>query len=292
MAIDIMIEQKLFGRKNMPLEVILGEGLNYGNFENDMLNIGELGGNEFLAYNPEKIGRGFSVIWTPEEKRRLYLRLPLPSTAQELKDLYCAVERMVSYWGGKLTLDGNRVSLSEFLDGYDEMVEFNYRVVRHLSSQILDGDQETLTLYSAKWPITLGKEEAEIFLNEPERFDEWLHEKQNMDVFFASPDMYNGENGIFGRFFITEELPAIFPNEPTVPFGLTDPETGKALECKNWCIAVGFHDEKRPITEMEYSDFLNSIPEEKKTKYDANHFLLEALTKEEIKMICETKRKQ
>ena len=36
----------------MPLEVILGESLNYRNFENDMLNIGELGENEFIAYNP------------------------------------------------------------------------------------------------------------------------------------------------------------------------------------------------------------------------------------------------
>ncbi len=287
MAIDVMIEQKLFGRKNMPLEVILGESLNYGNFENDMLNIGELGENEFIAYNPEKIGRGFSVIWTPEEKRRLYLRLPLPSTTRELKDFYCTIERMVKYWGARLTADGSRVSLSEFLDGYDDMVEFNYRALKQFSAQILDGTQEMLTLYSAMWQLTLGKEEAAIFSNEPERFDEWLHEKQDIDVFFESPDLYNSENGIFGRFFITDELPAIFPNEPTVPFGITDSETGKALECKNWYIAVGFHDEKRPIREMEYSEFLDSLPEDKKTRYDGNHFLLDALTKEEIKMICE-----
>ena len=65
MAIDVLIKQKLFGNKTVPLEVILGDSLHYGNFENDRLNIGELGETEFLAYNPRRIGRGFSVIWHP-----------------------------------------------------------------------------------------------------------------------------------------------------------------------------------------------------------------------------------
>ena len=69
MAIDILIKQKMFGGKTMPLDVILGEHLHYGNFVTDQLNIGELGENEFVAYNPDSIGRGFSVIWNSGEKK-------------------------------------------------------------------------------------------------------------------------------------------------------------------------------------------------------------------------------
>ena len=80
MAIDILIKQKWFGNKTMPLEVILGDDLHYGNFINDQLTVGELGESEFIASNPECIGRGFSVTWNPTEKKSINLRLPLPST--------------------------------------------------------------------------------------------------------------------------------------------------------------------------------------------------------------------
>ena len=43
MSIDVLIKQKMFGGNTMPIGVILGEHLHYGNFVNDQLNIGELG---------------------------------------------------------------------------------------------------------------------------------------------------------------------------------------------------------------------------------------------------------
>ena len=57
MSLEVVIKQKLFGKKTMPLEVILGEELYYGNYENDCLNVGEMGAEEILVYNPERIGK-------------------------------------------------------------------------------------------------------------------------------------------------------------------------------------------------------------------------------------------
>lgn len=45
----------MFGSKAIPLDVILGEKLHYGNFVSYQLNVGELGDTEFIAYNPESI---------------------------------------------------------------------------------------------------------------------------------------------------------------------------------------------------------------------------------------------
>ncbi|MBO5305776.1 MAG: hypothetical protein J6B12_03330, partial [Clostridia bacterium] len=106
MSIDVLIKQKLFSNKTMPLAVILGENLKYGNFSNDRLDVGVLGESEFVAYNPQNIGRGFSVIWNPKEKRKISLRLPQPSTKRELTDFYATVERMAKYWDAKLVVDG------------------------------------------------------------------------------------------------------------------------------------------------------------------------------------------
>ena len=285
MAIDVLIKQKLFGSKTMPLEVILGDHLHYGNFVNDQLHVGELGETEFIAYNPQSIGRGFSVVWNPKEKKTIALRLPLPSTTQELKDFYDAVERMVKHWDGKLIVDGSRVSLPEFQAGFDNMVDFNDKTIKQLSQQILDGESDTLTLYSAMWPLAIGQEEAALFMENPDYYAEWLHEKQSMDVFFASPHFYVGDNGIFARYILTNNLPTVFPHQPIVPFGTTDPATGKPLECKEWLICLGIEGEKEPLCEMEYNKFLSLIPENKKSKYDGSHFLLAEMTEEEIRGI-------
>ncbi len=286
MAIDVLIKQKLFGGKTMPLEVILGEDLYYGNFVNDRLDEGELGETEFVAFNPESIGRGFSVIWNPKEKKTITLRLPLPSTTQEIKDFYMAIERMVKYWDGKLIVDGSRVSLSDFLSGFDNMVDFNNKTIKRISGQILNGEQGALTLYSAMWPLVIGKEEATLFIENPDCFAQWLHEKQEMDVYFANPAFYAGDNGIFARYVLRNDLPAVYPHQPIVPFGAIDPTTGKQLECEEWWIALGIEDEEGILCEMEYSEFLSLIPENKKSKFDASRFLLAEMTEEEIRMMA------
>lgn len=286
MSIDVLIKQKMFGGKTMPIGVVLGENLHYGNFVNDQLNIGELGETEFVAYNPESIGRGFSVIWNPNEKKTIALRLPQPSTTSELKDFYAAVERMVSYWNGKLIVDGSRVSLSDFMSAYDNMVDFNSEIIKKLSQQVLDGEHNTLTLYSTMWPLSIGKEEASLFMENPNYYAEWLHEKQSMDVCFASPHFYVGDNGFFARYILTNNLPTVFPHQPTVPLGAIDPTTGKQLECKEWLICIGIEGDKEPLCEMEYSRFLSRIPESKKSKYDGSHFLLAEMSEEEIRKLC------
>ena len=286
MAIDVMIQQKLFGNKSMPLEVILGESLHYGNFVNDQLNVGELGESEFIAYNPESIGRGFSVIWNPNEKKKILLRLPQPSTTQELTDFYAAVERMTKYWNAKLVVDSNKVSLGSFMEGLRDMIDFNDKIIDQFSRQVLDGEHDTLTIYSAMWPLSIGKEEAALFLNNSDSYAKWLHEKQSMDVYFASPDFYVGDDGFFARYFLIDGLPAVFPEKPAVPFGVTDPATGRPLECEKWMICLGIEGEKAPLCEIEYSKFLSIIPENKKSKYDGNHFLISEFTEEEIRVLA------
>ena len=119
----------------------------------------------------------------------------------------------------------------------------------------------------------------------PDEYAKWLHEKQSMAVYFSSPRFYNGDQGVFGRLFLINNLPALFPYQPAVPFGVTDPATGKQLECQKWLIMLGIEGEKEPLCEMEYSKFLSLIPEEKKSKYDGGHFLLSEYTEEELRAL-------
>ena len=286
MSIEITIKQKLFGNKTMPLEIILGNELNYGFWENDQLTEGKLGETEFIAYDPNAIARGLSVIWNPDEKKAVTVRLPQPSTTRELRSFYDAVERMAVYWGGALIVDGTRTKLSAFLEGFDNMVDFNDKIISHFTEQILNGENQNLTFYSAKWPLTIGTEEAEKFQDDHALFGRWLHEKQSMDVFFCNPRFFAGESGIFGQFMLMNDLPTVFPYKPSVPFGITDPATGKPLECSQWRVALVIEDQPGALCEIGYDTFLRRIPEDHKSRYDATHFLLSELTEAEVRRLA------
>ena len=101
---------------------------------------------------------------------------------------------------------------------------------------------------------------------------------------FVRSVIHKGENTRFFRH--KDNLIAVFPNQPAVPFGATDPTTEKQLECKEWLIWLGIEGEKEPLCEMEYSKFLSLIPESKKSKYDGSHFLLAEMSEEEIRGLC------
>ena len=96
MSIEVTIKQKGFFKKSITLDVILGKELKYGRFDGDHLEKGEFGKNEFIAYHPEHIGRGFSVDCVPYTKDGVYLRLPQPSTPREIRDFYDTVQRIAT----------------------------------------------------------------------------------------------------------------------------------------------------------------------------------------------------
>lgn len=286
MSLEVVIKQKLFGRKPMPLEVILGEDLYYGNYENDQLSVGEMGEEEILVYNPNRIGRGFSVVWTPEEKKVVTLRLLQPTTTRELQDFYAAVERMAKHWEGSLEVEGQKQSLELFLASYQEMMEFNLKALKDFAGQVLDGTYDTLALYAAMWSMSMGQEEATLFLHNPHLFEEWLHEKQAMNVYHETPDFFMGDTGIVGRFILVNDLPVVLPVAPAVPMWLVDPNTGKRPESIRWIITVGIQEEKEPLCDLEYPDFLRLLPAEKKAKYDGGSFLLAELSEEEVRAMA------
>lgn len=285
MAIDVVIKQKLFGNKNMPLNVILGDDLEYGIYAGDQLETGKLGGGEFIAYNPYCVGRGFSVIWNPDETKEIALRLPIPSTKYEIKDFYSAVERMVKHWGGSLTVDGNKVRLSDFLSGFERMVEFSNDILNRFSSGVINGEHEDLVVCSAMWPLTMGIEEARRFLGDPEYYAWWLHKNQTVDAYFESPKFYYEEGEMCGKYMLTSDLPAVFPNKPAVPLGAVDYSTGRPIECQKWSVFIVL--DNNILCDIEYSKFLELIPKEKISRFDEARFLLAEMTEEEIRAIAD-----
>lgn len=284
MSIDVVIRQKGLIKKTMPLEVILGSELEYGVYDDGLrLEKGKLGETEFAAYSPSSLGRGFSVIWNPKEKEEIVLRALNPTSEGELREFYSSIERMTDYWKCTLEVDGNICDPEEFMQGLDDMVQFNFRVLREMVSKVASGEEKMLTLFSAMWPLAVGKEEAERFLKDIKSFDLWLNEKQSIDAYYAKPNFYRTEDGIIGVYVLTEETLSIFPLEPSVPFGIKDSNTGKALQCDSYRVSLYSITDDKIIGQMDYDKFIENIDSSKFSKFDGDKIIIDGVNLNEMK---------
>ncbi len=289
MSIDIIIKQKGFSKTTCPLSVLTGDELAYGTYESGYrLNVGKIEGDEIMLFHPDHIGRGFSVTWTPEEKKQLVLRALNPTCADELRDFYAVVARITKHWKCSLTVDGNRMSPRTFLAGLEDMIHFNDKFLdRFIEEGLKKEDGGAIALYSALWPLDLGYKEAKMLSEAPEgapaRFARWLHEMQSVDAYYAVAGYFDDPKGIYGRLAFTEGCRSIFPVSPTVPFGLVDPNTGRALECEHYELYLYSTTHEAHIGTVDYAKFINALDPAKVSYYDTGHVMIEAHDLEEMK---------
>lgn len=287
MSIDITLRQTAAKKKVLPLEVILGEELVYGAFDGLRTNPGEKGARDFIAWNPDHIGRGFSVEWQEGEKRRVDLRLPLPSTNEEIKDFYDCVERIASFWNCGVEEDGEKAELNVFLSGLKAVQETNDRMIIEMAEQVFMGEKDgSMIMPAAIWQLAVGKEEARTFLRAPEKFAPWLHEHQAVDAYYAMAQFFDRSGKTVGRFTLPVEVPTILPRIPQVPFGYIDTETGLPLVCDTYEIAFLNPEEGKIFACMDYDAFLDRVDATKCERFDGDCFLAQAMDMKELQRVA------
>ena len=291
MSIDIVIRQKGLFKKTLPLSVILGDGLSCGVYEAGYrLDPGEWKSEdgEIVVYDPHHKGRGFSVIWTPTQKKGVTLRALHPTCAYELKAFYAAVARITDYWNCSLEVDGNPMTPAEFQAGLPDMLEANNRYLDLFIEKSIDKEQyDSMTLFSAFWPLEFGAKEAAEVKNAPEgapaRFARWLHEMQSADTYYAVAG-YAEEDGIVSRFAFTEDCDSLFPVKPTVPFGITGAD-GKPLEVSRYEVAIVATSTPSVsmIGTIPYEAFIAALSPDKVSYYDAKRVRIASHSLDELK---------
>lgn len=289
MSIDVIIRQKGFFRKALPLSVILGDHLVGGTYDRHFrLAEGHVApGGEMAVYNPAHKARGFTVSWS---RRSATLRALNPTTARELEDFYAAVERIMGYWNATLEVDGfKNVPLQTFLEGRSAMIQHNEQyLVRFIEKAMDKKPLESVTLFSALWPLELGAKEAAEIRNAPEgipaRFAGWLHEMQSADTHYAAAGYSEEANGIVGRFAFTEDCDSLFPVRPSVPFGVTGAD-GKPLEVSRYEVAIVATSTPSVsvIGTLPYEAFMAALSPDKVSYYDARRIRIAPHSYSELK---------
>lgn len=290
MSIDIVIRQKGLFKKTLPLSVILGDNLACGVYEAGYrLDPGEWKSEdgEIVVYDPHHKGRGFSVIWTPTQKKGVTLRALHPTCPEEPKAFYATVARITDYWSCSLEVDGNPMTPAEFQAGFDDMLEANNRYLDLFIEKSIDKEQyDSMTLFSAMWPLEFGAKEAAEVRDAPEgapaRFAKWLHEMQSVDTYYAVAGYMEEEDGIVSRFAFTEDCDSLFPVKPAVPFGVTGAD-GKPLEVSRYEVAIFSTTTQSVIATIPYEAFMAALSPDKVSYYDAKRVRIAPHSLSELK---------
>jgi len=307
MAIEITITQKGGSKKALPFDVIIGEHLRYGRSDGTLLFKDIIGENDFIAYNPNHIARGFNVKWKEGESHQVRLRLTIPSHDDEIDDFYDTAYRIATYWENcKIRQDNKVLSLEEdfFLQRSDAKA-YSLQTLNDLctktkfdknnnmvtgevagSTPIREGE---IILHNAMWPIVLGGKEKAMLANSVDsvKFKKFLHEKQSINAYYAKAFYYEhpATKEFHAKFAIEEDTTSIFPLKPTVPWWLVDKRTGKLMEVDIWEIALFSTTKDEMLGEMLYDDFIGKL---KNTEYyDQQNVLIKGVSLAEMEEMLE-----
>lgn len=283
MSIDITIKQKGLSKKQLTMSVLLGGSLSYGSPDGPRLKPGVIEGEEFIIYDPNCISRGISVRYDLRKHKEIHLRLLNPTSAQEIYALYQCVGRIVNCWKCELEVDGTKTSPDDFQRGLPFALSANERFLQISVDKILSGETDHTEFFSTMCPLTMGLTEAELFKTGGiAAFKDWLHERQSIDAYYAQPSFLRTDTGIIGRYAVTEDTSSIFPDKGCVPFGTTDPDTGKALQCEGFEMYLYSLKLNRFVGKVPYDEFFQLLDPGKRSRFDAGHSLIKPLSTDEM----------
>ena len=282
MSTNIEIIQK--GLKKQAIDPLkLTEGLGYGVYENNRLTRGKPGDN-IILYDKNHIGRGISLDWHADEKKKISLRMLCPTCEEEIDLFYDIVRRVRSQWKNCVVKQEGAVLKPDDIDSEcANMKKFNKDFIK----DVLCKKEGVHSLFSAMWQLDLGDEDKKDILASPDpakTFGDWLHRLQEMDVYYAVPT-FLGKNGeIKGTYFITEGVPSVIPLVPAVPFGVT--LNGKPLKTDIWMVNFFSDSQERILGETDYNRFAEKI-KDRCSRYDACKVITPPLSIEDMEKLLE-----
>lgn len=293
LTISVEIENSVLFSSGIPLDVILGDHLNYGIYRSNHLTPGQCAENGFIAYNPSLIGRGIRVYWRETEKKKISLHLSLPTSEEEIDEYFAMLFRIWREWtmakvkSGTFPVDVNNVH-SFINQNYD----VNLKQLHEIGMTVLDGHRGMMIMGCAMHRLVIGKKEAEHFWSgtNTDRFRDWMNELQQIDAVPLEPVIYESrehKGPRVGEYTCYSRLSMIFPLHPALPNKFYDYKTGRPqFEVSNYRICMMNSDTMKPLGYLTFDEFLIELPEECRQYYDADDILINELTEDQmIKMI-------
>lgn len=290
MAVDLIIEATGFlCQKTLDFQSLLKKTrLNFGSYDpyfmlND-LNTGDMG----LLYNPQRLGRGIYFDGREMNEGVVKMSFNLPTTPSEIDDLIrLASEIKVQYKNVDLTCDGVTVNIDDFVQNKQHYLDYSLATLQGFCET---QSYEAAILTLVRFPYTLTPDEMVYFSKEGtlEEFEELLHGKQMVDIYYATPKIMKKDDTeeIVAFYTVAEDVPGIYPVECSCFLSADMVKVQRGY--------VRFYiDSTKSVLDgyFDYNNFANLITEWGADYFDGDHFMIPAFSLDEIQEITSSLNK-
>ncbi|MBR2808891.1 MAG: DUF4299 family protein [Erysipelotrichaceae bacterium] len=279
MSLTVTIKQKAIIKRQLPVvDILTSDGFGYGSYEDDSwrLEKGKVKNHSLILFDTRNLARGIKASWDEEGLIKIDLKLMMPTGEQEIHSFYSLVQMISEFWKAEIEVDGRSQSLDDFVFGMRSTIVENERIFYQMRDDILrKGGVYFLTC--ALWPLNFGPHEASQF-DDPQLFEEWMHEKQRIDAYYAIPHFYRESSGdVHGSLILSSDTRTILPAIPEIPQG-----KGMNFTCSEFLMNIFSTPKRQILYRMDYQRFIKLLPENLIKYYDATNFLLEGISEQDL----------
>lgn len=213
MAFTLKITPKGLFKKKLDFEKLVNScGMAYGHMNEFYVLDDGMENSAAVIYNPKRIGRGIS--FDGSNPNELGLRYNIPTTETEIND-FIRLAKQIEHFFGKVRMycveEEREYTCKMLEENKSSMVRFS---CDKLNEFCQNKDYPSFILTLAKYPLWLTDEMTEKFAvcKDLKEYEQLLHEKQNIDVYYAKPLLLQKKTGEIGAFYVfTENCESVFP---------------------------------------------------------------------------------
>lgn len=270
MSVNVRIMQKgFFRQKKFTMEDLVKlSHLAFGVMDENYTLIPNQVGDHTLLFDRKYLQRGIELYtWNHD----ICLNLSLPTSMDEIQLFYYLVKLYCDFMNTNQFVKDD--VLMDFKDMDLQMVydkRTSAEALMELEEKCVDENQY-FEVFGILHPISIGKKELSYFHSDLDLFGNYLHSKQIVDAYFASPRIYNAHGKRIGMYALGANIPTILPLEPYVVLNQVE-------GIEEWYV---FMEQKL----VKYADLMSYLSTS--SYYDANHRLY-TLSKEEIQNVLST----
>ena len=289
MAFTLQIRAKgLFGNKKIDVEALLSNcSLGFGS-DNEffILEEGKTNQGTCILYNPQRIGRGIFFDASKPHEGKYVLSYNIPTTEAEITDFIRVaqeIERQLKKVEMYCVEEERDYTVEGLVENKERMVQFSLDSLNQFCG---NKEYKSYIFTLAMWPLVLTKEQVAQYAacRDLKGFEQLLHDKQKIDLYYAKPTLLRNNNtGKIGAFYtLTEECESIFPVRAD---GFINTDNIKVDE---GFVRFFIYSENRVLDGMfDYERFVKALLDRGATYFDEEHIQVPSMTKRQIAEMAE-----
>lgn len=289
MAFTLQIKAKgLFGNKKLDMEALLSNcNLRFGS-DNEffVLEEGKTNQGTCILYNPQRIGRGIFFDASKMGDGQYVLSYNIPTTEAEITDFIRVakeIERQSKHVEMYCVEEERSFTVESLMENKERMVQFSLDTLNQFCG---NKEYKSYIFTLAMWPLVLTKEQVAYYATcrDLKEFEQLLHDKQNLDVYYAKPTLlHNNNTGKNGAFYtLTEECESIFPIRADGFINMDNVKIDEGF------VRFFIYSENRVLDGLfDYDRFVKALLDRGATYFDEEHIRVPSMIKQQILEIAE-----